>query len=104
IQIEYFQIATTANGLGNGVGFCVIPLELQAVVLSHQVPCREAVVEAVTDLNSAKQRSRQIKPTIELAANVGRDFKILGGSNGNKKKDEAPQRGEEGCLCIHGYF
>jgi len=101
IQIEYLYVLTTTYGLGDRVGLCFIPLELYAVVFTKQVACGETVVQAVADLNSVKQRSRQIKTTVKLATNVAGDFKILSGS-GSKQKDEAQQRGEERRFCVHG--
>ena len=102
LQLEYVHVAAAAYGLGNGVCFCVIPLELYAVVLTKQVTCRDAIVRAVSDLDSAKQRSRQVKPAIKLAAYVACDFNILSGSS-RKQKNEAQQRGNEGRFCIHGH-
>jgi hypothetical protein len=55
----------------------VIPLELGTVEFAEQVTCAGAIIGAVPNLDSTKQRGREVKSAIHLIANVPRDFKPL---------------------------
>jgi hypothetical protein len=55
----------------------VIPLELGTEVFAEQVTCAGAIIGAVPNLDSMKQRGREVKSAIHLIANVPRDFNLL---------------------------
>jgi len=77
VHSEYLDVWTASHRLGNGIRPRVIPLEFGSVVFTEQVAYRGAIIGAILNVDSMKERSRKVKSAIQLAANESSEFNLL---------------------------